>query len=167
MSKGEHTVQIRQQQAAQTRPGVSELFFASLVASALVYVAGALVFSGISFLGTRTGGFFAVLQSLVMFASVGLIAATMLVFLVVAPLGTALGLAMLKVSPPGWWQGPITGALVALTLEALVLVLFANEPLQPEWGNVATLAIPVALAMVAGAIVQQRVLCWPAGRPRG
>lgn len=157
-------MQIRQKQAAQTQPGVSELFFASLVASALVYIAGALVFSGISFLGTRTGGFFAVLQSLAMFATVGLIAAITLVFLVVAPLGTAVGLAMLKVSPPGWWQGPITGALVALTLEGVVLAVFASEPLQPEWGNAATLAIPVILAMVAGAVVQHKVLRWPGAR---
>lgn len=154
-------MQIRQKQAAQTKPGVSELFFASLIASALVYIAGALVFSGISFLGTRSGGFFAVFQSLAMFASVGLIAATMLVFLVVAPLGTALGIAMLKVSPPGWWQGPITGALVALTLEGVVLAVFASEPLQPEWGNAAMLAIPVVLAMAAGSIVQHKVLRWP------
>lgn len=151
----------------RTPPGVPELFMASLIATALVYVAGALVFSAISYLGTRTGGTTAMVQSFMMFATVGLLAATALAFLVVAPIGTAWGLAMLKVSPPGWWQGPLTGALVALSLEAIVLALFASEPLQRDWGNVAMLAIPVALAMIAGAIVQHRVLRWPEGRLRG
>ncbi|WP_108789971.1 hypothetical protein [Erythrobacter sp. Alg231-14] len=142
-------------------PGAPELYYASLVANLLVYGAGALIFSVIAYFGAHTGSWLAVVKTLGMFATIGMVIAAVVGFLIVAPMGTAYGLAMLKLSRPAWWQGPVTGALVALSLEAFVIFVVSQEALEAEMGNVVTLSIPVALAMIAGAFVQRKLLHWP------
>ena len=75
---------------------------------------------------------------------------------------------MLRLTPAGWWQGPVTGLLVALTLVAVTLALFAWGQQPMDLGVYAMAAIPTVLAPLAGAFVQQRVLKWPeqsAGSP--
>lgn len=146
------------------QPSAGDLFIASLMAAALVYCAAAVLFSGFSFLGTQSGGLLAVVQTFALFATFGLAVAVFLSFLFIAPLGTALGMAILRITPPAWWQGALTGLLVALSFEGLVLLALMAVPsddLQLELGNLVMFAIPVVLAVIAGAYVQRRVLHWP------
>ena len=148
----------------QTRPRPAELFRAGLMANALVYIGGAVIFTGISYFGTQTGGWLTVFRTLLMFATMGVVAAAALGFLIVAPIGTAFGMAILRISPAGWWQGPLTGALVALSLEAFAVLVISQETLEWELGNLFTLSVPVILAAAAGGYVQRAMLQWP---PRG
>lgn len=147
--------------ATRARPGTRELFEASMVATILTYAGGALIFSAISFLGTHSGGWQAVLLSLLGFATIGLFMASLFGVVVVAPLGTAFAHAVLRLTPAGWWQGPLTGALVTVFMELFVIIVIAREELQWELGNLVTLGIPVVLAALAGGWVQRRILGWP------
>ncbi|XUU61610.1 hypothetical protein ACRAQ6_04890 [Erythrobacter sp. HA6-11] len=139
----------------------TELYFASLIATAIVYAAGMLIFSALSFFGQQTGGWGAVFSTLMFAIFVGTIAATAIALLITGPLGTGIGLAIVRFTPAGKWQGPVTGALVAIVLEAFTVLVVAQERMEWEGGNAVMLAIPIILAMIAGAIVQQRVLRWP------
>ncbi len=145
----------------ETRPKPTELFRAGLMANALVYIGGAVIFTIISYFGTQTGGWLTVFKTLLMFATMGVVAAAALGFLIVAPIGTAFAMAILRISPAGWWQGPLTGALVAVSLEAFAVLVISQETLEWELGNLFTLSIPVILAMAAGGYVQRAMLQWP------
>ena len=147
--------------ATIAQPKNTELFLASLVATALVYLTGIIVIAILVAATSAEDAFKNAFTFLGFFATIGVGAAMMAGFLIVAPLGTALGRLMLRLSPPGWWQGPATGVLVALTLVAVTLSLFAwgGQPMDP--GLFAMAAIPIVLSPLAGAFVQQRVLKWP------
>ena len=149
------------------QPGAADLFTASLIAVAMVYGVGAVLFSAFSFLGTQSGGWLAVFKTFAMFATGGLLVAGIISFVIIAPIGTAIALAMLRITRPGWWQGPATGILVALSLEGIgfaALSAIPSEELRWEAGNLAVLLIPVVLAAFAGAYVQHKVLHWPPPR---
>ena len=147
-------------------PATAELYFASLVATALVYLVGIAVIAALIALTSEANGYAGAFQFLAFFATLGVFFALIAGFLIVAPLGTAIGTLMLRFTPPGWWQGPVTGVLVALSLVALTLAFFGvrSEPL--DMGTYATGAIPVVLAAFAGSFVQHRILRWPRARPR-
>ncbi|MHA7820865.1 MAG: hypothetical protein ACX930_14555 [Erythrobacter sp.] len=142
-------------------PAMPELYSASLVATGIVYVAGVSIYSAI----ILALGYFdepvQILPTLLGFFTIGLLGAFFAGFFLVAPLGTLFGLAVLKFSRPGWWQGPLTGALVTLALEGIVIGIVSREPLHWELGNAVILAWPVLLAMIAGWFVQRRMLNWP------
>ncbi|EAQ28798.1 hypothetical protein NAP1_14403 [Erythrobacter sp. NAP1] len=142
-------------------PGTPELFFASLVATALVYFTGIAIIAVMVGLTSSAGALSNMLTFLAMFATIGVGAAVFVAFLIVAPLGTAVGLAVLRLTPPAWWQGPLAGGLVAATLVAVTLLLFqlGGQPL--DWGVYAMAAVPLALAPVAGGLVQKHLLHWP------
>ena len=116
-------------------------------------------------LTSPSGGISDALGFLAFFATVGVFAAMLAAFILVAPLGTALGSIMLRLTPPGWWQGPATGVLVALTLVALTLGAFALSGTAIDLGTYAVAVVPVVLAPIAGAVVQRRILHWP-GAPK-
>ena len=142
-------------------PQVPELFMASLIATALVYTAGSAIIIALSLVTSGDTGWQGVMEAVVFFAFFGAMLATAAAFLLVAPLGTAFGLAMLRVSPPGWWQGPLTGLLVAFALETIALALFGTDAIRWTVANIVTMSLPVVLSLFAGAYVQQRVLRWP------
>ena len=148
-------------EAAFSGPKSADLYRASLVATALVYGVGSAIYSVILFALSKEGGFGLFVQTLLAFGSIGVVVATVLALVVVAPLGTVFGSAILRLTPPGWLQGPLTGALVALALEAIVVFFIAQQPMEAEWGNAVMLAYPIALAMIAGAMVQRYMLQWP------
>lgn len=152
--------------ALKDRPGMPELYISSLIATAMVYLSGIVLFAGLSYFGSNSGGWQAVGQLLGLGLVWGIIPVAAAALMVIAPLGCAFGLIVLRFTPAGWWQGPLTGALCALSLEAVVfLAIQLNSPHDGwDWGNVVTLSIPVALAMIAGRIVQQRFLDWPDNR---
>lgn len=154
---------------AKSHPPAPQLFYASLIATGLVYAAGTVLFSGMSYFGQHTGGLMRVLQTFLILATFGAGVALALAFVLIAPIGTAFALAVLRIAPARWWQGPLTGALVAVTLEALVLgfaFVIAQQPLEREGGNAVMLGVPVILAMIAGGIVQNRILKWPSANAR-
>ncbi len=149
------------QDQTASQPQAAQLFYGSLIATAMVYGAGALIFVFISYFGAQSGGWMGVAKAVMMAAFFGTVAAAALGFLVIAPLGTALGLLMLRFTTPGWWQGALTGALVAIALEAFLVLVVSQEALRWEWGNVVTLSLPIILAMFAGTYVQHKILRWP------
>ncbi len=151
--------------ARMRKPDAVELYLASLAATAIVYVAGIAFLAVMSYFAANGGGWQQVAQTVFVVGVIGLLFAAGAAFMIVAPLGAAFGLMVLKISPPGWWQGPLTGALVAIALEAFVLLFVSREPLEWEWGNAVTLLLPIVLAMMAGAYVQRRILHWPERLP--
>ena len=148
-------------QPAKTSLEPRELFTASLVATALVYSVGILVIAILIGLTSEEGWLGKSLTFLAFFGTIGAGAATLAGLVLVAPLGTAFGKLMLRLTPPAWWQGAVTGVLVALTLVAATLLLFSlgGQPMEP--GLFAMAAIPILLSPFAGTIVQRRMLKWP------
>ena len=148
----------------ETAPKARELFLASMAATGLVYGIGILVIAVLVIITSAAKGLEqALLDGVVFigfFATMGVALAAIAGVFLVAPLGTALSKLILRVTPARWWQGPLTGALVALTVVALTLMALAasGEPL--DMGTYAVAAIPVLLAPFAGAFVQYRILNW-------
>ena len=144
-----------------TSLGNHELFTASLVATALVYLVGIIVIAILVALTSEEGAMRNALTFLAFFGTIGAGAATVAGLVLVAPLGTAFGRLMLRFTPPAWWQGAATGVLVAVTLVAgtLALLLVSGQPMEP--GLFAMAAIPIVLSPFAGIVVQRRVLKWP------
>lgn len=146
---------------AKAKPEASELFFAGLVATGLVYLAGIAIIAVLIAITSQEQPLRIALTFLSFFATFGLGIAVALGFLIVAPLGAAWGKVMLRFTPAGWWQGPITGLLVSLTLVAVTLALFAWRQQPLDWGVYAMAVVPVALSPLAGAFVQRKMLHWP------
>lgn len=151
------------EQSSKAPPQATEIYFASLVATGLVYLAGVLIYTAIVFVGGNLDNVTGILMVLFGFLTMGVIFAAFAGLAVVGPLGTGFGLLVLKVTKAGWWQGPLVGALVTVTLEAFVVFVVSREELYWEWGNAVMLTWPVILAMIAGWYVQRRVLKWPNG----
>ncbi|WP_162627586.1 hypothetical protein [Erythrobacter sp. KY5] len=147
-------------------PGTPELFFAGLVATALVYFLGIAIIAALVGATSSHGAVGNMLTFLAMFATVGAGAAVFAAFLIVAPLGTAIGLAVLRLTPAAWWQGPLTGGLVAATLVSVTLLAFklGGQPL--DWGVYAMAIVPLVLAPIAGGLVQKHILHWPGSAQR-
>lgn len=147
--------------AGSARLQTKDLFLASLATAGLVFGIGILVIAVLLGLTSPSNGLRDAFVFLAFFTTVGLSVAVCLSLVVVAPLGTAFGKLMLRVTPAGWWQGPATGLLVAIVLVAVTLALFrwSGEPL--DLGTYAIAAIPAVLAPFAGAFVQRRILHWP------
>lgn len=152
----------QQSQEPKGPPDTVDLFLASLIATAMVYITGITLIAALIGFTSLANGFVQGFTFFMFFATFGAGAALFAAFLLVVPLGTAWGRLMVRLTPPAWWQGPLTGLLVALSLVALTLLMFgfASQPL--DWGTYAIAAVPVVLAPFAGAYVQQRVLRWPA-----
>ena len=93
-----------QVQGAQPKSG--DLFLASLVATALVYLLGILVIALLVAVTSSEDALKNAVTFLGFFATLGMGAAMVTAVLIVAPLGTALGKLMLRLTPAGWWQGP-------------------------------------------------------------
>lgn len=154
MSKGEHMVQIRQNQAAQNQPDTSSLFFASLAACAFVYVASALAMAALTFVTDPMGRWSATLSVLGVSLQLGLFA-LFFAIMIAAPLGTAIGHLVFRLTPHGLWQGALTGAITAAAFEA-PLIWFSRGPLDK--GTLVMLAIPFGCAVLGGALVQRFIL---------
>lgn len=146
---------------AMAGPKASELYIASLVATALVYGFGIFLIAILLGLTSPSSGLRDAAVFLAFFTTVGFFAALCVGFVIVAPLGIAIGKIMLGVTPPAWWQGPVTGLLVALVFvpSTLALIRLTGEPL--DMGTYAVAFVPIVLAPFAGALVQQRFLHWP------
>lgn len=147
-------------------PKARELFLASLVATALVYGIGILIIAALVMVTSSNKGVGEALRDglvfLGFFATIGVAAAAVVATVLVAPLGTALGKLMLCLTPAAWWQGPTTGALVALAMVALTLMALALTGETLDLGSYAVAAVPLILAPFAGAFVQYRILHWAA-----
>lgn len=144
-------------------PKATELYFASLVATALVYLTGVALIAALIYLTSHTGGIRNAVEFLSIFATIGVAAALFAAFVIVAPLGTAVGQLILRLTPAAWWQGPITGVLVALTLVGLTFLTLGFRSQAWDTGTYAVAAIPVVLSGFAGSYVQRRILRWPNG----
>ena len=142
-------------------PTVPELYIASLIATALVYVFGVVILTILVMATSDPGDWPHLAGTMALQGAAGSVIATFGAFTLIAPMGTLFALIMLRVSPPRWWQGPLTGVLVALALEGLVLGLFNQGVVRPTLGNAATMSLPVVLAFFAGGFVQRRILDWP------
>ena len=143
------------------RPDAADLFFASLVATALVYLVGIATIAMLVYLSSPTNGLRNAFEFLALFATIGVVGALFAAFLIVAPLGTAFGQLMLRFTPPAWWQGPMTGVLVALTLVLSTVAIFGFRSQAVDMGTYAVGAIPVVLSAFAGFYVQRHILRWP------
>jgi len=140
-------------------PGVSELFYASVVASALVFLATLLAFSLLPLV--ISGDPVASLTILFIGGFYGILFAVTATFLLVAPLGTGLGLLVLRYFPPGVWQGPAVGGCVATILMGGFLALTQQTLPLYDGGNLVALAILILFSAIAGWIVQRLILRWP------
>ena len=149
------------EKTAIARPKPADLFAASLAATALVYSVGISIIAVLVGFTSPSGGFSDALVFFTFFATVGVMFACLVGVLVVAPLGMAMGEIMLRATPPRWWQGPVTGLMVAATLVAITLGMIGltGEPL--DMGTYAVGAVPLLLAPFAGALVQKYMLHWP------
>ena len=149
------------EKSAIARPKPADLFVASLAATALVYCVGISITAVLVGLTSPAGGLRDALVFFGFFATVGVIVASAIGLLVVAPLGMAMGEIVLRATPPRWWQGPITGLMVAAILFAITLGMIAltGEPL--DMGTYAVGTVPLVLAPFAGALVQRYILHWP------
>lgn len=148
---------------AKAKPEATELFFAGLVATGLVYLAGIAIIAVLVAITSTEEPLRNAFTFLGFFATLGVGVAMVLGFLIVAPLATAWGKVMLRFTPAGWWQGPITGLLVSLTMVAMTLALFTFGEQPLDWGVYAMAAVPVVLSPIAGALVQRKMLNWPNG----
>ena len=148
-------------QAAKGSPSAFDLFVASLLAAAIVYIVGITIIAMLVGLTSQTDRLAQGLTFLIFFATIGAGVALLVSFLIVAPLGTAWGRLVVRFTAPAWWQGPLTGLLVALSLLAVMLAIFgiASQPL--DMGTRTIAAVPVILAPVAGGFVQHTILRWP------
>ena len=149
----------------KNQPPATQLYFASLVATAMVYGGGVLIITALVIATGGTEDPMSLIEFILMAISVGTLLAAMAGIGLVAPLGTAFALAVLRLSPPGWWQGPLTGVLVALALVGLTIAVFGAQLYNDDMGNRIVMAIPVVLAFFAGGYVQRRILKWPGGEP--
>lgn len=143
------------------RPKPADLFLASLAATGLVYGVGIAIIAVLVGLTSPEGGFRDAAVFLGFFATIGVIFAGLVGLFVVAPLGMATGEIMLRVAPPRWWQGPLTGLIVAAILVAITLGMIGltGEPL--DLGTYAVGAVPLLLAPFAGSLVSKHMLHWP------
>lgn len=147
---------------AAARPDAIQLFQASLIATALVYLPGILIIAALVALTSEgSEALINTLTFLGFFVTFGAGAAGFLGVAIVAPLGTGIGKIILRLSPPGWWQGPLTGALVAVAMVSLTLLAFWWGAQPMDGGLYAMAAVPLALAPLAGAFVQRQFLRWP------
>lgn len=146
---------------ATSRPKPTDLFVASLAATGLVYSVGIMIIAVLVGLTSPTDGLSDALVFFTFFATVGVMFACVVGVLVVAPLGMAMGEIVLRATPPRWWQGPVTGLMVAAILVAITLGMIGltGEPL--DMGTYAVGAVPLLLAPFAGALVQRHMLHWP------
>lgn len=155
---------MSKRQPSDTIPDARDLYRASLIAAAMVFAAAVLILAALAYFSSNGGGWPNVVQTLLIIGTLGTVFGAFATVALIAPLGTAIGSAVLRLTPPAWWQGPLTGMLVAIMLEALVLALFARFDEPWDAGSYVTLALPIVLALFAGAYVQHRILRWPAGR---
>ena len=146
---------------ANARPKPTDLFVASLAATALVYSAGISIIAVLVGLTSPSGGFSDALVFFTFFATVGVMFACAVGVFLVAPLGMAMGEIMLRATPPRWWQGPLTALIVAAILVSITLGIIGltGEPLDK--GTYAVGVVPLLLAPFAGALVQKHILHWP------
>jgi hypothetical protein len=91
---------------ATLKPAVPELFYASLVASGIVYLSALGLFTILELFSADAGRLQNALGILLVFGMHGAPVAIPLPFLIVAPLGTAIGLFMVRDTRPGPWPGP-------------------------------------------------------------
>lgn len=142
-------------------PKATELFYASIIATALVYAAGMLIISALVLATSRFEEWPRFVETFLMAGTVGTLMATFAGLVLIAPMGTGCALAILRLTRPAWWQGPLTGLLVAMSLEAGVLAIVGQAVIRPTAANAITMSLPVVLAIFAGGYVQRRILHWP------
>ncbi|MEM7779502.1 MAG: hypothetical protein AAF697_03810 [Pseudomonadota bacterium] len=147
-------------------PSSKDLFLASLAASALVYGVGIIVIAALVIATSASKGFSEAVRDGLLFlgfySTVGMVVAAVVGLALLAPLGTAFGKLVLRLTPAAWWQGPATGVLVALSLVAITFAVASGLGEASDAGTYVMAAIPVALAPFAGAFVQYRFLRWAA-----
>ncbi len=148
-------------EAPHAFPKPSQLFTASLVAAALVYAVGVVLIAVGVAATSPSGGVRDALVFLGFAATGGMVLSGLAGVAIVAPLGTAFGTLVLRLSQPGWWQGPLTGVLVATALIGGSVALLGWSGERVDAGTYAVAAVPFALAPLAGWFVQRRMLHWP------
>ena len=148
-------------EAPHVIPKPVQLFTATLVAAALFYAVGVVLIAIEVAATSPSGGVRDALVFLGFAATGGMFVSGLAGVAIVAPLGTAFGTLVLRLSQPVWWQGPVTGVLVAAVLIGGSVALLGWSGERVDAGTYAVAAVPFALAPLASAFVQRRMLHWP------
>jgi hypothetical protein len=141
-------------------PSVSRFYLAGLAASFIVFFACLVIFSGVALFG-ESGSPAVAVGILLAGGFWGVLLTGLLAFLIIAPIGTAIGLALARFAPPGYWQGPANGALVATLVIGSYVLAASPEETWPGMAGAAIAAGFVAIGAAAGWMAQRWFLRWP------
>ncbi|MEL7217528.1 MAG: hypothetical protein AAGK01_03750, partial [Pseudomonadota bacterium] len=139
-------------------PGIPDLFVTSVIASGIAFLTLLLLFAILALFGSDPGS---MLMILVYGGFYGLIITATLTIVLIAPLGTAIGLALQRFAPSGQWHGALIGAIMATILAMLVLSQGGAKFIQ-DGGNLVMITVFIAISSGAGWFAQRMVLRWPA-----
>nr|WP_298931465.1 hypothetical protein [uncultured Erythrobacter sp.] len=144
----------------QTAPTLPDFYLAGLLASALAYIGILLLFAFSMAVDTASAGTafgVIIVGGIYMFLPALLIA-----FLITAPLGCAIGIAMLKLFEPGPWQGAVNGALTALIILVALAMLIGAGPIEfpPPEVTAFTLGL-IGIGAASGWVGQSKCINWP------
>lgn len=134
---------------------VGDLYVCGIYASLIVYIC-AVGLVGVS-LAVGDGASDALPASLI-YGLFGLIPALGVAFLVVAPLGCAVGLGFMALMGWRWWIGALTGAISMATLMALVTLIVGGVREAPDAGTIVFLSGLIASATFAGWLAQRHIM---------
>lgn len=141
-------------------PSVSRFYIAGVVASFIVLFACLAIVSGAA-LFRGTGSLTVAMGILIAGGFWGVLLTGLLAFLIIAPIGTAIGLALARFAPPGYWQGPVNGAIIASLFLGMYSLAVVPEGPLPGMIGIAVAAGFIAIATAAGWIAQRWFLRWP------
>lgn len=139
-------------------PTIPEFYETGLLASAFAYLGILVLVSfSLSFDGASPAMFF---TAFFWGGAVMAIPAVGIAFLITAPLGCLVGLALRRVMPPSQWLGAVTGAIVASAIVSIVLFpdALSQQILDPE--SLLFVTLVVAICAAAGWLAQRVLLDW-------
>ena len=141
------------------RPGAATFYAGSLVGSAFVF----LMLLALFFVASLwSGSSIAIAMSVLIFGGLwGGFISILLAFLVVGPIGTAIGVALARLAPPGKWHGATNGAATGVILLALVLTFTPGATRNLDVGTQLFAVAFLLAGAIAGWMVQSWYLCWP------
>lgn len=143
-------------------PRLSDLYFASVIASLIVFYAVLLVFAGMAAMESslEMAG-----KILLYGLFISIIVGLPMAMLVTGPLGTAIGFGLSRFAPETRWFGPLTGLLTgSLLLLGYAFTLSGFDHPDRSDEIVQMLAF-LAIGSFGGWIAQAKVLGWPRPTP--